>query len=166
MNNPSAFPVTAWSRARRWSWILILAADAGIVLYGVMAIATPTTLTAGYESYTGATWANLSGSAPADASYVLLLYRLVGGLNIGLGLALIAVVVGAYRRGEGWAWFTVLAGNAIGFGVPMAYDQITGAVGAFEVLEFVAVAAVLVGLVLFPWRPPAMRGGTHRLGSL
>lgn len=159
---------TAWSRARQWAWALILAADAGIVLYGVMAVAMPTTMTAGYESYTGSTWASFAGGTPAVASYVLLLYRLVGGLNIGLGLALIAVVAGPYRRGERWAWFAVLAGNAVGFGVPMTYDQITGAVGSFEILEFVAVAAVVAGLLLFPGRPAARRSeplGQRRLSS-
>lgn len=167
MNSSSAPGVSALSRARRWAWTLILAADVGIVLYGVMAVAMPQALTAGYESYTGSTWANLDTGAAADASYVLLLYRLVGGLNIGLGLVLIAVVVGAYRRGERWAWFTILAGNAVGFGAPMAYDQVTGAIGTFEVLEFVAVAAVLVALVLFPGRladrPPASAGPERRI---
>jgi hypothetical protein len=36
----------------------------------------------------------------------------------------------------------------LGFGVPMTYDHITGAIGFFEVLEFVAIAAVLVALAL------------------
>jgi hypothetical protein len=56
--------------------------------------------------------------------------------------------VGPFRRGERWAWFTLLGGNVIGFGVPMTYDQITGAIGFFEILEFVAIAAVLVALAI------------------
>jgi hypothetical protein len=130
---------------------VILAADAGIVLYGALAVATPALLTAGYASYSGESWAALVAQAPKTAAYLLLVYRLVGGLNIALGITLIALIVGPYRRGERWAWFTLLAGNVIGFGAPMAYDQITGAIGFFEVLEFVAIAAVLGALALsFP----------------
>lgn len=147
--------MTTGGGLRGWAWILILAADAGIVLYGVLALATPSALTAAYETYTGSTWESLVASTPAAAAYVLLVYRLVGGLNVGLGVTLIAVVAGPYRRGERWAWFAVLMGNVIGFGVPMTYDQITGAVGTFEILEFVAVGAVVIGLLLFPWSRPA-----------
>jgi hypothetical protein len=127
---------------------VILMADAGIVLYGMLAVATPSLLTAGYEAYSGASWASLVARAPETAAYLLLVYRMVGGLNVALGITLIAIIVGPFRRGERWAWFTVLIGNVLGFGVPMAYDQITGAIGFFEILEFVAIAAVLVALAL------------------
>jgi hypothetical protein len=130
---------------------MILVADAGIVLYGVLALATPAILTAGYEHYSGQPWTSLVAQAPDTAAYLLLVYQMVGGLNVALGLTLIAIIVGPFRRGERWAWFTVLGGNMLGFGVPMTYDQITGAIGFFEVLEFVAIAAVLAALALsFP----------------
>jgi hypothetical protein len=135
----------------RLAWVVILVADAGIVLYGALAVATPSLLTAGYASYSGQSWTSLVARAPETAAYLLLVYRMVGGLNIALGITLIALIVGPFRRSERWAWFTLLAGNVLGFGVPMTYDHITGAIGFFEVLEFVAIAAVLVALALcFP----------------
>lgn len=141
----------AWaSTLRRSAWILILAADAGMFLYGIMAVASPAAMTAGYESYTNSSWTGLTASTPALASYLLLLYRLIGGLNVGLGLVLIAVVVAPYRRGERWAWVAVLVGNAIGFGLPMVYDQITGAIGPFEIAEYIAVGGVVLALLVFP----------------
>jgi hypothetical protein len=73
---------------------------------------------------------------------------MVGGLHVALGITLIAIIVGPFRRGDRWAWFAVLIGNVLGFGVPMTYDQITGAIGFFEILEFVAIAAVLLALAL------------------
>ena len=130
------------------AWVVILVADAGIALYGVLAVATPSLLTAGYERYTGASWASLVAQAPETAAYLLLVYRMVGGLNVALGITLIAIIVGPFRRGERWAWFALLIGNLLGFGVPMTYDQITGAIGFFEILEFVAIAAVLLALAL------------------
>jgi hypothetical protein len=131
--------------------MVILVADAGVVLYGVLTLATPSLLTAGYESYSGTSWATLVAQAPQTAAYLLLVYRMVGGLNVALGVTLIAIIVGPFRRGDRWAWFAVLGGNLLGFGVPMTYDQITGAIGFFEILEFVAIAAVLVALVV-AWR--------------
>jgi hypothetical protein len=127
---------------------MILVADAAIVLYGALALATPSLLTAGYESYSGTSWTSLVARTPVTAAYLLLVYRMVGGLNVALGITLIALIVGPFRRGERWAWFTVLGGNVLGFGAPMTYDQITGAIGFLEVLEFVAIAAVLVALAL------------------
>lgn len=91
----------------------------------------------------GRLWSSGLVGAPDTAAYLLLVYRMVGGLNVALGITFIALIVGPFRRGERWAWFTLLAGNVIGFGVPMTYDQITGAFGIFEILEFVAIAAVL-----------------------
>jgi len=127
---------------------VILVADAGIVLYGVLAVATPSLLTAGYERYSGTSWTAVVAQAPATAAYLLLVYRMVGGLNVALGITLMAIIVGPFRRGERWAWFTILGGNMLGFGVPMTYDQMTGAIGFFEIIEFVALAAVLVALAL------------------
>lgn len=136
------------SRLGRLAWVVMLVADAGIVLYGVLAVATPSLLTAGYERYSGTSWTSLAARAPETAAYLLLVYRMVGGLNVALGITLISLIVGPFRRGERWAWFTLLGGNVLGFGVPMTYDQITGAIGFFEVLEVVAIAAVLVALAL------------------
>jgi hypothetical protein len=131
--------------------VVILVADVGIVLYGVLAVTTPSLLTAGYERYSGTSWASLVAQAPETAAYLLVVYRMVGGLNVALGFTLIAIIVGPFRRGDRWAWFAVLCGNLLGFGVPMTYDQITGAIGFFEILEYVAIAAVLVALVI-AWR--------------
>ena len=145
-----ARPLTP-SRLGRLAWVVILVADVGIVLYGVLAVATPSLLAAGYERYTGASWASLVAQAPQTAAYLILTYRMVGGLNVALGITLIAIIVGPFRRGDRWAWFALLSGNLLGFGVPMTYDQITGAIGFFEILEFVAIAAVLVALAI-AWR--------------
>ncbi len=36
----------------------------------------------------------------------------------------------------------------IAYGAPMTYDQLTGAIEAFEILEFAAIGAVLLALGL------------------
>ena len=58
--------------------MLILVADAGILMYGILVAAMPSVLTAGYESYTGTSWTELVARAPHEAAYLLWVYRLVG----------------------------------------------------------------------------------------
>jgi len=36
----------------------------------------------------------------------------------------------------------LLAGNTLGFGAPMIYDQLVGEIGVFELLEFIGIAAI------------------------
>ena len=138
-------------RAARRAWVMILLADAGIVVYGITAFVVPSILAAGYESAVSSSWAVLVARSPETAAYLLWLYRLIGGLNIALGVALAAIAMGPFRRGERWARWTLLLGNALGYGVPMAFDQVTGAIGVFEMLEFVALGAVAVALALSGW---------------
>jgi hypothetical protein len=79
---------------------------------------------------------------------MLLLFRLLGAFNVAVGVLTIAITVTAYRRGEPWAWWTLLIGNTLGFGAPITYDQVVGAIGIFEVLEIALLAAIYVVLAL------------------
>jgi hypothetical protein len=126
------------------SWIPLLVAGAGILLYGGLAAINPAMMATGFESYTSQSWAELEAQSRETATYVLWLYRLVGGLNLGLGIILIALTLGPVRRGERWAWWSVLVGVLVGYGTPMVYDQAVGYIGAFEILEFVVVGAVAI----------------------
>lgn len=64
-------------------------------------------------------------------------------------MLVVAIAVSAFRRGEQWAWWALLIGNTIGFGAPITYDQI---VGAFEVLEVVALGGVYLALAATAWQ--------------
>jgi hypothetical protein len=44
------------SRRRGYAWVIILVADAGVLVYGVMAAVAPRALIPGYESYSSRTW--------------------------------------------------------------------------------------------------------------
>jgi hypothetical protein len=47
-----------------------------------------------------------------------------------------------HRRGDRWAWWTLLIGNTIAFVSAMTYDLIVGAIGPFELTEYLALAAI------------------------
>lgn len=44
--------------------------------------------------------------------YIVLFFRMYGVFNMVFGLMAIAIAVTAFRRGERWAWWTLLVGTA------------------------------------------------------
>ena len=80
--------------------------------------------------------------------YMDLLFRMYGVYNFAFGLMASGIAVTAFRRGEGWAWWALLVGNTVAFGAAMTYDRIVGAIGPFEVLEYVGVAGIYAALAV------------------
>jgi hypothetical protein len=77
-----------------------------------------------------------------------LLFRMYGIYGVGLSLLAIAIAAMGFRRGERWAWWALLVGNTIGYGAAMVYDQIVGAIGPFELSEYLGLAAVFGSLAV------------------
>ena len=142
---------------RRVAWLLILLVDGGDAAWGGMAAALPDRLpgpggtpilTAGYEGFSGGSWADLASTAPPAARYMVLLFRMYGLFNLLFGLMAIAITVTAFRRGERWAWWTLLISNTIALGAAMTYDRTVHAIGPFELSEYIGLALVYLALAL------------------
>jgi hypothetical protein len=103
-------------------------------------------LTAGYEGFSRGSWTELAGTAPMAARYIDVLFRMYGVFNVVFGLMASAIAVTAFRRGEDWAWWTLLAGNTIALVSAMTYDKTVNAIGPFEASEYLGLAMVLAGL--------------------
>jgi hypothetical protein len=140
---------------RRIAWLLIVAADAGLLLWGAMAALAPEhllgpgsapILAAGYEGFTGGSWAQLAAATPATTEFMTVLFRVYGAYGAAFAIVAIAVATTAFRRGEAWAWWALLVGNTITFVAAMAYDRTVGAIGPFEMLEYVGLAAIYAAL--------------------
>jgi hypothetical protein len=140
---------------RRVAWILILIADVGFLAWGLMAAAWPDhllgphglpILAAGYEGFSHSSWAALAASSPPTARYIEVLFRLYGVFCAVFGLMACAIAVTAFRRGDRWAWWTLLAGNTIAYVSAMTYDWTVGAIGPFELTEYLGLAVVYVAL--------------------
>jgi hypothetical protein len=56
---------------------------------------------------------------------------------VALDTTRVRIAITAFRRCSRWAWWTLLAGYTIALGAPIVYDQATGAIGVFEVGEWV-----------------------------
>ena len=113
---------TAIAQRRRLAVILILITDIGIIAWGAMAALLPEhllgpgstpILKAEFESYTSASWSTLSGTSPAIAEFITILFRMYGTFNVVFGLMAVAITVTAFRRGDRWAWWALLVGNRI-----------------------------------------------------
>jgi hypothetical protein len=144
-------------RRRRAAWILILIVDAGFVAWGAMAAAWldrllgpggKPILIAGYEGFSKGSWSEMASASPMAAKYMSVLFRTYGMYNVAFGLVASAVVVTAFRRGDRWAWWALLAGNTIALVSAMIYDRIVNAIGPFELSEYLGLVIVYVALAI------------------
>jgi hypothetical protein len=145
------------ARWRGVAWLVILIADVGLLAWAAMAALAPERLsgpgstpilTAGYESFTGGSWQELVATSPKTADYITLLFRMYGIYGVAFSLLAIAIAANGFRRGERWAWWALLVGNTITYVGAMAYDQIVGAVGPFELTEYLGLAVVYGSLAV------------------
>jgi hypothetical protein len=153
----SSSRATVGNRRRRVAWFLVLIADAGLLAWGAMAALAPQRLpgpgaapilTAGYEGFTGRSWSELANASPMTAEFIVVLFRLYGAYIVAFGLLAIAVTITAFRRGDGWAWWALLLGNTVAFGAAMTYDWAVGAIGPFELSEYLGIATIYGALVM------------------
>lgn len=156
-------------RGRRVALTLILIVDLGYIAWGTMAAAFldrllgpggKSILPAGYEGFTRGSWSELVRTAPMTARYFEVLYRTYGVYNVVFGLTASAIAVTAFRRGERWAWWTLLVGNTIALVSAIIYDKTVNAIGPFEMSEYLGLAMVWVALAMVaPFRAAELAVG-------
>ena len=141
----------------RIACVLLVVVEAGFVAWGFMAAAFPEyllgpggqpILPAGYEGYTGGSWPELVSSSPMTARYIDILFRMYGVFNLIVGLVGIAIAATAFRRGESWAWWTLLVANTMALGSAMTYDATVNAIGPFELSEYLGLVLVYAALAM------------------
>ena len=162
--------ITVLARARQFAWVAIVVADAGLLAWGAMAALAPACpgacMTTGYETFTKQSWPDLVAASEATSYFLLLLFRVFGAYNIAFGIVGMAIAATAFRRGEAWAWWTLLVGNTIAYGSAMTYDRRVGFIGPFEMLEYVCLAAIYVAaLVTAPFRPEVKLARDKAIGQ-
>lgn len=145
------------NRWRRDAWLVILIADAGLLLWGAGAALIPTLLPgpgstailpAGYEGFTSGSWRQLAATSSETAGYITLLFRMYGFYIVAFSLLAIALAANGFRRGERWTWWALLVGNTIAFVSAMAYDRIVGAIGPFEMTEYLGLVIIYGSLAI------------------
>ena len=136
---------------RRIAWVLILIVEAAYIIWGAGAALAPETLPgpggmailpAAYQGFTGNSWTGLMGTSPKTAQYVVLMYRMYGIYCAIFGLLTSVIAVTAFRRGERWAWWTLLVGNTVALVAAMRMDWLSRAIGPFELTEYLGLILV------------------------
>jgi hypothetical protein len=142
---------------RNIAWILILIVDVAYIAWGAMAGVWPDHLlgprgvpiiTAGYEGFTKSSWSELLRTSPMTARYIDVVFRIYGIYCLVFGLMGSAIAVTAFRRGDSWAWWTLLAGNTIALVSAMRYDWMVNAIGPFELTEYLGLVLVYGALAI------------------
>jgi hypothetical protein len=82
------------------------------------------------------------------ARYLGVLFRMYGVFNVAFGLTASFITVTAFRRGDRWAWWALLAGNTIALVSAMRYDWMVNAIGPFELSEYLGLALVFGALAV------------------
>jgi hypothetical protein len=142
---------------RQIAWILILIVDVGYIAWGAGAALSPdhllgpggkAILPAGYEGYSGGSWPELAAASPLAAAYMAVLFRMYGVYNVLFGLMGSIITLTAFRRGERWAWWTLLIGNTVALLAAMTYDKSVNAIGPFELTEYLGLFLVWGALAM------------------
>jgi hypothetical protein len=142
---------TAMTRRRRVALLLILIVDVGYIAWGGAAALSPEhlpgpggkgILPAAYEGYSGGSWLELASASPAIAGYMKVLYRMYGIYCALFGLMASVIAVTAFRRGERWAWWTLLVGNTVALVSAMTMDAMANAIGPFELTEYLGLVLI------------------------
>ena len=76
------------------------------------------------------------------------LFRVYGAYVVAFGVVALVVAATAFRHGQAWAWWALLAGNSIAYLSAMTYDWTVGAIGPFELTEYVGLALVYGALAV------------------
>ena len=161
---------------RRIAWTLILVVDGAYVLWGAGAAIAPeglpgpggmAILPAAYQGFTGGSWEALVNASPMTAGYVTLMYRMYGIYCALFGMLTSVIAITAFRRGEPWAWWTLLLGNTVALLAAMRMDWLSRAVGPFELTEYLGLALVWGALaVTAPFMASERRRGGTRADTL
>jgi hypothetical protein len=144
-------------KRREIAWILTFIVEVAYVAWGGMAAAMPdgllgpggkAILPAGYEGFSNGSWPELLRASPMTAQYMVVLFRMYGIYCVLFGLMAGVIAVTAFRRGDPWAWWTLLIGNTIAFVTAMRYDWIVNAIGPFELTEYLGLAMIYGALAV------------------
>jgi hypothetical protein len=145
-------------KRRDVAWMLILIVDVAYVAWGTMAALSPDHLLRGpggkgilpaaYEGYSHGSWSQLVETSPSTAGYMTVLYRMYGIYCAVFGFMASAITVTAFRRGEPWAWWTLLVASTIALVAAMRMDWIVNAIGPFELTEYLGLGLIYLALAL------------------
>ena len=120
-------------------------ADAGLVLYGILALIRPNLL---MEPFSASVY-QFPAEATMAIAYILGLFRLLGFLNLILGSTGLFFLWRYQVTRETWLSYGVAALSILSYLGPIIFDNTVGQIGFFEIIEHVIFAAMIISGILF-----------------
>ena len=122
-------------------WKAALIMGIYLLLAGLMCIFIPDfVLNAKFEGFTGQVWGEFASTESNLADLYRVDLREVGGFCFCIATLVIGVALNGYRKGEKWAWFTLLVAGIFCFSSPIYVGIVTGC--------WICLATGIVGFVL------------------
>ena len=121
--------------------ILLYVFAVGTLLFGVLYLFNPTIMPY-HQRFLEMTHQQLE---PKVAFLFLALMKVIGGLQLSLGIGLIMLVKGRFSKGDNWIWWTILVMSAVGL-IPCLY--VTLSIGLYTPWWSVAIMMILVAVAL------------------
>ena len=110
----------AESKLLNIAWIMILIVGLGFTIVGVIYVSLGT-LMPYHENVIGLTSSEIRSFSPKLMNFIGELIRLLGFFLIGLGIVNIGLSLAGLRKGEKWAWITILLVDAVTV-IPLTSD--------------------------------------------
>ncbi len=126
--------------------ILLYVFAAGTLIFGILYLFSPTIMPY-HQRFLGMTHEQLD---PKTAFLFLTLMKVIGSLELALGVGLIILIKGRFSKGDNLVWWAFLVMAALGL-VPNLY--VTLRVGLYTPWWSVAVMIILVAIALIISKP-------------
>jgi hypothetical protein len=127
--------------------ITYIAANLGLVLYGILALVMPGILLDQFSLHVY----QFPSDATGAATYLAALFRLIGYFNILPGLFGLLLLRQLMLSREMWIRRIVIVSTALAYLGPIVFDNTVGSIGFFEIVEHLLFALV-VTLGVISWR--------------
>jgi hypothetical protein len=120
-------------------------ANAGLFLYGILALVNPGVLVHSFSLYVY----QFPDEAFEAVNYLAALYRLLGFFNLLLG-GLSFVLLWQFRISrQTWILLTIMITSLLSYLGPIMFDNISGHIGTFEIIEHILfIAMILSGIIM------------------
>jgi len=130
------------------SWKIMMVPHIVVLIFGLIWTFAPgISVGQDLQSFMGKPWLDFVASNAKIASFISLFGRVLGVQLIIIGILAIAITLTAYRRGEKWSWYVLLAGNTLGWGSGLAMEGITGVI-PIVVVQAIILLIAYVGLAI------------------
>jgi len=130
------------------SWKIMMFPHIVVLIFGLIWTFAPSiSVGQDLQSFIGQPWLDFVASNAKLASFISLFGRVLGVQLIIIGILAIAITLTAYRRGEKWSWYVLLAGNTLGWGSGLAMEGSTGVI-PIVVVQAIILLIAYVGLAI------------------